>query len=243
MAESTSKILSKMLERLSPSVASGPASNGRPYSSRQRIDLTAPARLKDITPEQALRNLLSAERKTKLTARVSPPPKRAISDGKEPVPLTAEEKSAQQPWADQQALLKKLHIIVDDARTYEQDTGVGVLSLGFPLLTLPPSALGKGRGGFNRRIIAPIAFIPVSLTVRQGPTPTVELSCRGDGVDLVIPNTALLAWLEQQKSKTHTELFADDQGTDPWRGISEVTPRGRQLIDIPAPSVAFEKLH
>ena len=174
--------------------------------SRQRIDLTALSRLADITPEQALRNLLSAERKTKLTARVPAPPKRPISDGKDPTPLTPEEKSAQQPWLDQQALLKKLHIIVDDARTYEQDTGVGVLSLGFPLLTLPPSALGKVRGGFNRRIIAPIAFIPISLTVRQGPTPTVELSCRGDGVDLVIPNTAPLAWLEQQASRTHAEV-------------------------------------
>src|SRR2546421_3105924 len=242
MAESTSKILSKMLERLFASLLSGPALNCRPHSSRQRIDLTALARLKDITPEQALRNLLSAERETKLIARVPAPPKRAMSDGKEPVPLTAEEKSAQEPWTDQQALLKKLHIIVDDARTYEQDTGVGVLSLGFPLLTLPPSALGKVRGGFNRRIIAPIAFIPISLTVRQGPTPTVELSCRGDGVDLVIPNTALLAWLEQQKSKTHTELFADDQGADPWREISELTQRVCQLIDIPAPSFALENL-
>ena len=142
MAESTSKILSKMLERLFASLLSGPALNCRPHSSRQRIDLTALARLKDITPEQALRNLLSAERKTKLTARVSPPPKRAISDGKEPVPLTAEEKSAQQPWADQQALLKKLHIIVDDARTYEQDTGVGVLNWCQPLAPLIVAQLG-----------------------------------------------------------------------------------------------------
>jgi len=172
MAQSTSKILSKMLERLFASLLSGPALNCRPHSSRQRIDFTALSRLKDITPEQALRNLLSAERKTKLTARVSAPPKRLKIEGEEGPSLTPEEKAAQQPWTEQQALLKKLHIIVDDARTYEQDTGVGVLSLGFPLLTLPPSALGKVRGGFNRRIIAPIAFIPVALTVRQGPTPT-----------------------------------------------------------------------
>src|SRR6267143_2058897 len=130
MAQSGSKILSKMLERLFASLLSGPALNCRPHSSRQRIDLTALSRLKDITPEQALRTLLSADRKIKLTARV-------------PAPLTREEKSAQQAWVDQQALIRKLHIIVDDARTYEQDTGVGVLSLGFPLLTLPPSSLGK----------------------------------------------------------------------------------------------------
>src|SRR5688572_20651983 len=190
MAQQGSKILSKMLERLFASLLSGPALNCRPHSSRQRIDLTALSRLKDIAPEQALRNLLSAERKTKLTARVPAPPKRPTISDEQQESRTPEEKAAQQAWIDQQALLKKLHIIVDDARTYEQDTGVGVLSLGFPLLTLPPSALGKVRGGFNRRIIAPIAFIPVSLTVRQGPTPAIELACRGDGVDLVIPNNA-----------------------------------------------------
>src|SRR5688572_6400999 len=198
MAQQGSKILSKMLERLFASLLSGPALNCRPHSSRQRIDLTALARLKDVAPEQALRNLLGAERKAKLAARVAAPPKRPAMSEEQQAALSPQEKAAQQAWVDQQALLKKLHIIVDDARTYEQDTGVGVLSIGFPLLTLPPSALGKIRGGFNRRIIAPIAFIPVALTVRQGPMPAIELSCRGDGVDLVIPNNALLAWLQRQ---------------------------------------------
>src|SRR4051794_14566342 len=142
MAQSGSKILTKMLERLFASLLSGPALNCRPHSSRQRIDLTALSRLKDITPEQALRNLLSADHKTKLTARVPAPPKRVQNAEQENAPLSSEEKSAQQGWIDQQALIRKLHIIVDDARTYEQDTGVGVLSLGFPLLTLPASALG-----------------------------------------------------------------------------------------------------
>src|SRR5882672_3356676 len=242
MAQPSSKILSKMLERLFASLLSGPALNCRPHSSRQRIDFTALSRLKDIAPEQALRNLLSPDHKSKLTARVPAPPKRPLSNGQEQTSLTTEEKSAQQGWIDQQALLKKLHIIVDDARTYEQDTGVGVLSLGFPLLTLPPSSLGKIRGGFNRRIIAPIAFIPVSLTVRQGPTPTIELSCRGDGVDLVIPNSALLAWLEQQTTKPGTEVFADDQGADPWREISELVQRVCQLIEISAPPLSLDNL-
>ncbi|HEV8290366.1 MAG TPA: AAA domain-containing protein, partial [Tepidisphaeraceae bacterium] len=242
MAQSSSKILSKMLERLFASLLSGPALNCRPHSSRQRIDFTALSRFKDISAEQALRNVLSADHKTKLTARVPAPPKRVLAAEQEQTQLTPEEKSAQQAWLDQQALLKKLHIIVDDARTYEQDTGVGVLSVGFPLLTLPPSSLGKVRGGFNRRIIAPIAFIPISLTVRQGPTPTIELSCRGDGVDLVIPNSALLAWLEQQTSKPRSEVFADDQGTDPWREISELTQRVCQLIDIPAPPLSLQNL-
>src|SRR5205823_2107096 len=118
MAQSSSKILSKMLERLFASLLSGPALNCRPHSSRQRIDFTALAKLKDAVPEAALGTLLSADRKTKLTARVAAVPKRPMSDENAP-PLTPEEKAAQQSWSDQQALLSKLKIIVDDARTYE----------------------------------------------------------------------------------------------------------------------------
>src|SRR5436190_9046742 len=134
MPQQGSKILSKMLERLFASLLSGPALNCRPHSSRQRIDLTALSRLKDISPEQALRELLSPAHKIKLTARVAAPAKKFLKDPEDQPALSAEEKSAQQAWLDQQALIRKLHIIVDDARTYEQDTGVGVLSLGFPLL-------------------------------------------------------------------------------------------------------------
>ncbi|HEV8603811.1 MAG TPA: AAA domain-containing protein, partial [Tepidisphaeraceae bacterium] len=130
----------------------------------------------------------------------------------------------------------------DDARTYEQDTGVAILSLGFPLLPLPPSSLGKARGGFNRRIIAPIAVLPLALTIRQGPSPSIELACRGDGVDLVIPNTALLAWLQQQTTKPPEEVFADDQGADPWREINELVQRICQLIELPPPSLTLETL-
>src|SRR5436189_19716 len=83
-------------------------------------------RLKDASPEAALRALLGADRKVKLTARVPAVPKRPATDEDIP-PLTPEEKTAQQSWTDQQSLLSKLKIIVDDARTYEQDTGVGVL--------------------------------------------------------------------------------------------------------------------
>src|SRR3954451_6375333 len=104
MAQSGSKILSKMLERLFASLLSGPALNCRPHSSRQRIDFTALSRLKDAPPETALRALLSAERKAKLTARVAAAPKRPVNEHEAP-PLSAEEKAAQQSWSDQQTLL------------------------------------------------------------------------------------------------------------------------------------------
>src|SRR3954470_2949510 len=107
MPQPSSKILSKMLERLFASLLSGPALNCRPHSSRQRIDFTALGRLKDAAPEAALRALLGADRKTKLTARVPAVPKLQIA-GDDAPPLTPEEKAAQQSWSDQQSLLSKL---------------------------------------------------------------------------------------------------------------------------------------
>src|ERR1051325_8067017 len=103
MASSGSKILTKMLERLFASLLSGPALNCRPHSSRQRIDLTSLSRLKDISAEQALSGLLSAERKVKLTARVGAPPKKVLIHDEDHASLSAEEKAAQQAWLDQQA--------------------------------------------------------------------------------------------------------------------------------------------
>ena len=52
--------------------------------------------------------------------------------------------SPERAWLEQQAVLNKLHTIAEDARTYEQDTGVGVLNVGFPLLSLPPGTFGGG---------------------------------------------------------------------------------------------------
>ncbi len=56
-------------------------------------------------------------------------------------------------------------MIADEARTYENDTGVAALAVGFPLLSVPPA------DGEGKRILAPVAFVPVSLAVKA----------RGDG--------------------------------------------------------------
>jgi len=143
------------------------------------------------------------------------------------------------PLDEQNALIQKLNIIADDARTYEQDTGVHVLNVGFPLLSLPPAfaATASGRQS-SRRILAPIAFIPVSLTLRRGATRSVEIACQGDGVDLVQPNTALLAWLQRQTGRSidnGVEAFADDKGEDPWREIVDLVGRVCALVDLDVP--------
>ena len=57
-------------------------------------------------------------------------------------PRTPEEIEAQEAYEDQQFVRTKLRVIAEDARTYEQDTGVCALNLGFPLLSLPPGTFG-----------------------------------------------------------------------------------------------------
>jgi hypothetical protein len=219
------RILAKMLERLFATLVNGPSLNCRPHRSRQRIDLHALARLKDVTPEEALSRLLGDQRQAKLTARVPPPPKRLMDvEDEKAQELSEADRAAIGAWRDQEAVLGKLRTIVEDARTYEQDTGVHVLNVGFPLLSLPPSSFGSSArtAGLTRRIVAPIAFVPVAIIVKQGATRSIEIRCAGEGTDRVTPNTALLAWLEQQTGKPAKDLFADEEGEDPWREVLEL---------------------
>src|SRR5881398_3346452 len=103
------RILLKMLDRLFASLANGPSLNARPHASRQRVDWTQLARLGDVLPEQALRALLSPDRKVKLKANIAQP--RWMSDAiesEEERELSEEQRAAKQKWADQQSLLQKL---------------------------------------------------------------------------------------------------------------------------------------
>jgi hypothetical protein len=246
MSESANGVLAKMLERLFASLVNGPSLNCRPHSSRQRIDLVQFAKLGDLSPIHALRELLGDERQVKVSAKV-PPPKRTRLQIPVPLPmqepetrepeLSAEERAAQKAWSEQESVLSKIRTIVEDAKTYEQDTGAHVLNIGFPLLSLPPNSLQTSRGSLSRRIIAPIAFIPVNVTVKMGTHRGIEINCRGDGIDLVTPNIALLAWLEQQSGLTATDLFADEKGEAPWREITELIAYVAKMAGVTPPSV------
>ena len=143
MPEANNKVLGKMLERLFASMVNGPSLNCRPHSSRQRVDVATLSRFRDLSPEEALRKLLSDEREVKLTGKVPQPKRRRAAFEKreasatDEAELTPEQKAAEQAYSDQQALLNKLRIIAEDAKTYEQDTGVHVLNIGFPLMIMP----------------------------------------------------------------------------------------------------------
>lgn len=137
-------------------------------------------------------------------------------------------------WSEQSALLGKLRLLVDEAKTYEDDTGVYVLNLGYPLLSLPPGSVGGGFG--TRRVLAPIAFIPVSLTVKAGASPSIELACKEGEVDRVMPNEALLAWLEQQTGKAQpANLFEDDEGVAPWKEICGIVAHVCSALNVATP--------
>ncbi|HWE02188.1 MAG TPA: AAA domain-containing protein [Tepidisphaeraceae bacterium] len=241
MIEPANAVLSKMLDRLFASMVNGPAMNCRPHASRQRVDMTQFGRLNDGDPGNILLSLVGPDRGVKLAGRVpapaKPAPTRKPSEGEKQEELSPEEKAARLAWADQQSLLTKIRLIADDARTYEQDTGVHALNIGFPLLSLPPGTFGGRSGIASRRILAPIAFIPVTLTLKSGTRPLIEIACRGEGVDRVTPNIALLAWLEQQTGQPMPAPSSDEAGEEPWREIVELVRLIAKRAEVKAPEL------
>ncbi len=215
-----------MLDRLLAGLMSGPNMNCRPHKSRQRVDLTLLEKLQDVSPEETLQALLGTAKTARTIANVKLPRK------------TKEGDPAEKAWLEQSALLTKLRVIADDARTYENDTGVHALSIGFPLLSLAPGSFAGGPRNSTKRILAPIAFIPVTVSIKGGATPSIELACRGEGADRVTPNTALLSWIEQQTGKPqNSDAFEDEEGSDPWREITELVRHVATAMLIPAPQL------
>jgi hypothetical protein len=244
MAERNNVILETMLDRLLATLVGGPSLNCRPHSSRQRIDLAQLGRLGDVPAQQILEELLGEKRKVAIEARIAAPARRGKRNGspeEADETLSEAERAAVKAWTEQQNLLQKLRGVAEDARTYEQDTGAHVLHVGFPLLSLPAMAAGK-RQKSARRIVAPIALVPVSLVVKAGIQPAVEIACRGEGIDLIEPNTALLTWLESQCGVSADGLYADEEAIDPWREIFELVRFVCTALKLRLPE-SLAKLH
>ena len=126
-----------------------------------------------------LKELLGEKHETKLTAHVPLAKKRPSTNGaaanadadtsepkEEPSP---EEKSAIQAYSEQQSVITKLRGIAEDAKSYENDTGVHVLQIGFPLLSLPPGSFGQR--GFTRRILHQFASFRFRCPSKAGRCP------------------------------------------------------------------------
>ncbi len=228
-----SPILNKLLDRLMTGLLNGPAMNCRPHNSRQRVDVASLGKLEGVDPTQVLKMLLSDD----ATAKISAKTPKAVARGKKTSPKADDAASPDSKEDDSQLnvsqLLTKLRVMTDDSRVYTQDTGVHALALGFPLLTMPPGTLGKE---MSRRVIAPIAFIPVEVTVTRGVNTTVEISCFGDGVDRVVPNVALFAWLEQLTGKKDLmRAFEDETGNKPLREIIMLAAAAAKCLEITLP--------
>ncbi len=203
-------LLQRLLDRLYVSLANGPTLNCRPHSSRQRLDLAELCKWAVVRPEAVLADLLGPTGE----AVLAPPAGESPADR----------------WEREEALggvLTRLRHVFEDSRSYEQDTGANALFVGFPMLSL---RLGP------KRIFAPVCFVPVDITQRHSPSPRVTLACRGDGADRVLPNEALLAWLEEVTGQpVHLGELPEDVPT--WEEIRLVVAAVAGALELVAPEL------
>jgi len=223
MADPGKKLVGVLLDRLYATLVNGPLMSCRPHSSRQRIDLFQLSKLRGLEPSGVMAALLGEARSAKLLG-----PTESAENG-------GNGNGAKSNGDELRGLLAKLRTITEDARTYEEDTGTQALFLGFPLLNLPPeSSIGNARA--KKRILAPLAFIPLRITIKATRPAAVMLEAIGEGADLVVPNAALLAWVERMTGKDLGELFADGEGKDPWREINELVQAVTRALELPTPA-------
>lgn len=209
-------ILESMLSRLHRSLLRGPALNCKPHNSRQRVDFTAFSRLGTTPTFSDLNELLSGKGKIEFAASIPPFKKPEYPESE----WSDEQRSGSKSWDDQQRTLRKLTEIITDAKDYFNDHGEQALFLGFPLLSLPAS--GRDSDFRSSRILAPLAFVPLDLSVRKAGRPGVSLKATGEGADLLVANPALMTLLEQQTGEDSEALFTDENAEDPWREIVEI---------------------
>lgn len=230
-------ILEKMLHRLFSGLASGPGLNARPQNSRQRIDLMELEALGGVSPESTLTALLGATGSMEFPARIPAfrPPERPVEE------WTPGQRAARTAFDRQTRLLGKLRDMVADATDYLNDHGEPALFVGYPLLSIPPG--NHTRKLTSGRILAPVLLSPVNLKVRRDARAGLSISAAGGGSDLVVPNPALMAWLEQHTGEDTDELFANSNGEDAWREIRDILTWACRAIGIePVPFGADTRL-
>ncbi|MBI1293148.1 DUF4011 domain-containing protein [bacterium] len=213
MANSDNRVLDALLERLYAALARGPALNALPGISRQRLDLATLDRIEG-NAQTVLADLLGEAKSHRIRFTTAAPPKIAKEDE------TPESKRLQREYDDGRKLLTKLGNIAREADMHQRDTGSASLFIGYPILSLPEAA---ARGNFGKtRLVAPLAFIPITLEVATGNRPGVTISSASTGADRVIANVALKTWIERQVGTKYPELFEDEEGSDPLREVTEL---------------------
>ncbi|MCH6258506.1 AAA domain-containing protein [Puniceicoccaceae bacterium K14] len=209
-------ILQTMLQRLYTSLQKGPSLNARPHNSRQRIDASQLTFFHSGSVDALLPSLFGKNGKFSFAAAV--PPFRKPDQPEEE--WSDEQKKHAADYEKQTKLINKLQDIAIDAQEYFNDHGDNALFIGYPVISIPNE---EEDSRFKKPgILAPVAFIPISLSVKKGRKPSVTIAAAGEGSDLLIPNPALLAWLEQQTGEEIPELFEDETGDDPTRELGEI---------------------
>lgn len=208
-------ILETMLQRLYQAMLKGPSLNARPHHSRQRVDVAELMSLEGGGTESFLPTLLE-QGKIEITAKAEHFRKPAYPEAE----WSDDEKRRRDAWEKQSKLLRKLAGIAADAKEYFNDHGEDALFVGFPILSLPPKDDRELFG--SSRILAPLAMVPISLNVRTGARAGVTIRAVAEGADRLVPNPALLAWIEKMTGASSDELDADDSGEEPWQELDEI---------------------
>nr|WP_309398462.1 AAA domain-containing protein [Cerasicoccus maritimus] len=227
-------ILNAMLQRLYASLQRGPCLNARPHNSRQRVDLTQLKLFQGIATDKVLPTLLSEVRKVALPAKVPAFRKPEYPESE----WSDEQKRQAKDYEQQTRLLKKLHDIANDAQEYFNDHGESALFVGFPIISLPPKSGDDTLR--SSRVLAPLAFVPVNLAVRKGANPGATLTVVGEGADLLIPNPALLAWIEKETGHEVPDLFDDETGDAPEKEFAEILEFARKALALKGAEFDFE---
>jgi len=231
MDGSQNRILTTLLDRIYATLVHGPCLNCRVHRSRQRVDLFDLTALQHLSVKEVVPGIIVHSRKVEIRGNV--PVYRGPEAEEE---MTEKDRAARLAYEAQTRLLTRLRDIAEDARDYEQETGENALYIGYPFVSIPPGNDLIGAGSPNPRVLAPLALIAVNMSVKRGAVQSVTLGARGDGMDLVIPNYPLLAWLENQTGQAVPELFADEQGDQPYREIGEIIQVVARMLQIPSPT-------
>ena len=231
MNASENRILATLLDRLYATLTRGPCLNCRVHNSRQRVDLFSVTALQHLSVKEIVPKLILDQRKLEVRGNV-PVYRGPVDDAS----MTEKDRAAKLAYEAQSKLLLRLRDIAEDARDYERETGENALYIGYPFVSIPPGNDLIGAGSPNPRILAPLALIAVDVAVKRGAVQSVTLTPRGDGVDLVIPNYPLLAWLENQTGQAVPDLFADEEGAEPYRELGEILQTVARLLQIESPA-------
>ena len=229
MSNNNQLVLERLVDRLYASMVQGPCLNCRPHLSRQRFDLTAIKAFKHLDPTQIIPQLLSTGKSVEILAKAVQ--NNGINGKNQAIDDQTTKKSE---FDDQTKLLLRVKDVAVSAYDYEQETGENALYIGYPLISIPP--ISKGLDKPTTRILAPVALIAVDLLVKSGNTQSVKISTKGSGTDLVVANFPLLSWLEQQTGVDTSELFTDEEGTQPYKEINEIVKILAEALKVTIPS-------